>query len=129
VAADDKLRAAAPKSRFEYMQCDITDADSVARCAAAVKSTFSKLTVLVNNAGIAFKGNAFGANEAVQTMACNLHGTRRMCEAMLPLLTDNARIINVCSMYGAGRGAGWRNAMPCSRSSSQVGQAEPAEER
>lgn len=55
------------------------------------------LQILVNNAGLAFKGNTFGADEAQQTIDTNLKGTRRMCDALLPLMRSPARIVNVCS--------------------------------
>lgn len=48
------------------------------------------------NAGLAFKGNAFGAEEAQQTLDVNFFGTRRATEALLPLMSDEGRIVNVC---------------------------------
>lgn len=99
-AAVEKLRSDTPSGRFEFFQLDITDEQSVARCVEAVRSKYGKLTILINNAGMAYKGNTFGAQEAANTIAVNLTGTRRVCKAMLPLLADNARIVNVCSMAG-----------------------------
>ena len=46
--------------------------------------------------GLAFKGNAFGAKEAQQTLDVNFFGTRRATEALLPLIPDNGSIVNVC---------------------------------
>jgi carbonyl reductase 1 len=51
-------------------------------------------------AGIAFKGNIFGAKEARQTLDVNFVGTKNVCEAMLPLMVKGGRIVNVCSMVG-----------------------------
>ena len=59
-----------------------------------------EVAVLVNNAGIAFKGDTWGAEEARQTIETNLRGTRRMTEAMMPLLTPHARVVNVSSRAG-----------------------------
>lgn len=42
----------------------------------------------------------FGADEAAQTIGVNYRGTRAVCEAVQPLLTQNARIVNVSSRSG-----------------------------
>ena len=49
----------------------------IASLVAAVESAGGVLDVLVNNAGIAYKGSVFGADEAKVTIDCNLHGTLR----------------------------------------------------
>lgn len=62
--------------------------------------------VLVNNAGMAFKGDAFGQKEAQETMETNFYGTMRITEALLPLLKaakaagSIPRIVNVSSTAG-----------------------------
>jgi carbonyl reductase 1 len=84
-------------SSFTYCQADITDRASVQECAKKLKENFGNVHVLINNAGMAYKGNVFGADEAHKTITCNLTGTRSMTEAVLPLMTEGARIINVCS--------------------------------
>lgn len=55
-----------------------------------------------NCTGIAFKGNVFGPEEAQTTMATNFEGTRAVCEAVAPLIPSGGRIVNVCSLAGAG---------------------------
>jgi NAD(P)-dependent dehydrogenase (short-subunit alcohol dehydrogenase family) len=63
---------------------------------------------LVNNAGMAYKGDAWGVDVARNTMATNLHGTVAVTEALLPFLRAaaaahperSARIVNVCSQAG-----------------------------
>lgn len=49
-----------------------------------------------SDAGIAFKGNTFGAEEAATTLATNFAGTRAVCEHVLPLIPERGRIVNVC---------------------------------
>ncbi len=49
-------------------------------------------------AGIAFKGNTFGADEAATTLATNFAGTRAVCERVLPLMPKQSRIVNVCRL-------------------------------
>lgn len=54
-------------------------------------------------AGIAYKGNTFGAHEARVTLDTNFIGTRAVCEALTPLMTKGGRVVNVCSMAGKQR--------------------------
>lgn len=87
--------------RFQYCQADITDSSSIQKCAQFLEDKYGKITILVNNAGIAYKGSIFGADEAQNTIDCNLKGTREMCNAVLPLMPEGGRIVNVCSMCAA----------------------------
>lgn len=51
-------------------------------------------------AGVAYKGNVFGADEAATTIGTNFLGTRAVCEALEPLMTKpGGRIVNVTSRY------------------------------
>ena len=59
-----------------------------------------KQSCVICDAGFAYKGDAFGADEAKQTIDVNYRGTRAVCEAVQPLLTQNARIVNVSSRSG-----------------------------
>ncbi len=47
---------------------------SIASLVSAVEHAGGVLDVLVNNAGMAYKGSTFGADEARTTIDCNLHG-------------------------------------------------------
>lgn len=49
------------------------------------------------SAGIAFKGSTFGPDEAQTTLATNFLGTKSVCEALLPLMDKDGRIVNVSS--------------------------------
>lgn len=101
-AAADKLKSTpgVQPGAVEYQQLDIADAASVTRFAAWLSATHGRLSILVNNAGIAFKGNTFGADEAEQTIRTNFLGTRAVCEALLPLMASGSRIVNVSSTSG-----------------------------
>jgi NADP-dependent 3-hydroxy acid dehydrogenase YdfG len=98
-----KLKKQLPNSTVSYCQLDITDPASVDACKAKLEKDFGKVDILINNAGIAYKGNTFGADEAATTIDCNLKGTRRACEALLPLVeaAGGGRIVNVCSRHAS----------------------------
>ncbi|PSC72175.1 Carbonyl reductase [NADPH] 1 [Micractinium conductrix] len=90
-AAVADLKSHLPAADIRFHQLDITDADSV---------QLGSINALINNAGFAFKGNAFGGQEAETTLGVNYWGTKRVCTALEPLLSDGGRIINVCSAAG-----------------------------
>lgn len=83
-----------------YHQLDIDDPTSVERLRDAMRETYGGVDVLVNNVGISFKSadpTPFGEQAAV-TVATNYHGSRRACEALLPIVRAGARIVMVSSM-------------------------------
>ncbi|CAI5467892.1 unnamed protein product [Closterium sp. Yama58-4] len=87
----------------EFHQLDISDQSSIDSFARWLKDTHGGLDVLVNNAGMAYKGNTFGAEEARNTINTNYRGTRAVCEALMPLLRPSkagARVVNVGSSAG-----------------------------
>ncbi len=70
---------------------------SVQAFAAALPSS---IWALVNNAGMAFKGDAFDANVASTTFRCNYYGTVRITSALLPRIVPGGHVINVSSRAG-----------------------------
>jgi carbonyl reductase 1 len=99
--AAEKIRAATGNPAVVSHQLDIADAASVARFAAWCAAEPQRPEVLVNNAGMAFKGDTWGAAEATATIDTNYRGTKALCEALAPLLPDGrGRIINVGSFAG-----------------------------
>eukprot|EP00197_Chlamydomonas_leiostraca_P003147 CAMPEP_0202869854 /NCGR_PEP_ID=MMETSP1391-20130828/13522_1 /ASSEMBLY_ACC=CAM_ASM_000867 /TAXON_ID=1034604 /ORGANISM="Chlamydomonas leiostraca, Strain SAG 11-49" /LENGTH=313 /DNA_ID=CAMNT_0049550243 /DNA_START=137 /DNA_END=1078 /DNA_ORIENTATION=+ len=80
---------------------DLADRASVDAFAAWLESSYGTVHVLVNNAGMAYKGDVFGPAEAAATMAVNYHGTVALTEAVLPLLAaPGGRIVTVSSRAG-----------------------------
>jgi NAD(P)-dependent dehydrogenase (short-subunit alcohol dehydrogenase family) len=72
--------------------------------------------VLVNNAGVAFKGDVFGAEECKATIDTNFRGTANACEALAPLLAEGrGRIINVSSGWAASAKPWSTNSICCCR--------------
>jgi carbonyl reductase 1 len=98
---DEEVRKAASGGKVLFHQLDISDKSSVEEFAAWVKASFPEgLSILVNNAGMAYKGDAFGADECQITLETNLFGTVAITRALLPLMQDKGRIINVSSRAG-----------------------------
>lgn len=61
-------------------------------------------------AGFAYKGDVFGADECAHTLGVNFHGTAAVTEALLPLIPEGGRIINICSGGVGGWTGGWAGA-------------------
>lgn len=85
------------RSRVEWLELDVASDESVERAAATVAQRFGRkpppLYGLVNNAGI-------GSNEIRATVNVNVLGVRRVCDAFLPLLAPEGRIVNITSAAG-----------------------------
>lgn len=91
------------------VQLDVTDDESVRQAAAEVATSYGRLDVLVNNAGILPEATQGDPVEAVDlsmfraTYETNLFGAVAVLEAFLPLLrkSDAGRIVNVTSTMGS----------------------------
>lgn len=83
---------------------DVADRAAVAALPAALVEAHGRVDVLVNNAGVAVGGTFEQVSEADfdWLMAINFEAVVRMTRAFLPLLqaSDDARIVNVSSVYG-----------------------------
>jgi len=103
---EDRLRDLADSlpCRATYLAVDVTDADAPERIRAHVAEHHERLTLLVNNAGGAWRGAfAEGGWENVHRhMELNFEAVLRLTEALLPLLRDAApsAIVNVASTAG-----------------------------
>lgn len=102
-AAADELVAAGCDAHAVHL--DATKSDDIASLATHVETTFGKLDVLVNNAGIALEwdGEPTNADKIRRTLEVNLIAPYAITEALVPLLSrsDDARVINHSSMLGS----------------------------
>lgn len=86
---------------------DVTDPESVAGAAAAIRNDFGHLDILVNNAGIGDRADGAAPTarlDAVERiLRTNFIGALAVIQAMLPLLrkAPSARIVNVSSGLGS----------------------------
>ncbi|KAM5555197.1 (+)-neomenthol dehydrogenase-like [Rosa sericea] len=128
IEAVEKLKECCLSNLVVFHQLDVTDPDSIVSLADFVKTHFGKLDILVNNAavnGLTNEPEAFiaaAANRgkegvdvhwsdfATQTyelgkecLKTNYYGTKKITEALVPLLelSDSPRVVNISS--GAGR--------------------------
>jgi len=88
----------------EFVVLDVTDPASVATGVERAARPDRKLDILVNNAGIGgptpLDGDARSDEAWQNILGVNLTGTWRVCRAVLPFLTDGARIVNLSSVTG-----------------------------
>eukprot|EP00199_Chlamydomonas_sp_CCMP681_P002633 CAMPEP_0119105428 /NCGR_PEP_ID=MMETSP1180-20130426/3388_1 /TAXON_ID=3052 ORGANISM="Chlamydomonas cf sp, Strain CCMP681" /NCGR_SAMPLE_ID=MMETSP1180 /ASSEMBLY_ACC=CAM_ASM_000741 /LENGTH=318 /DNA_ID=CAMNT_0007090471 /DNA_START=34 /DNA_END=990 /DNA_ORIENTATION=+ len=102
-AARIQKETGANPSQVLFHTLDISNSNSIAEFASWAKQNLSGgITILVNNAGTAFKGNVFGPVELRSTLATNYYGTADVTEALLPLITPGTgRVVTVSSRAGS----------------------------
>ena len=103
---EERLRALAEALPCEasWVAVDLTEPDAPERVRAHVAERGGRLTLLVNNAGAAWRGSfaAEGHANARRHMELNFDAVLRLTEALLPLLRESApsAIVNVASTAG-----------------------------
>src|SRR5215831_5581037 len=106
--ANTAARELANAGTVESLLLDVADASSIKKAAGEVAIRYGHLDVLVNNAGINYDTweaaeNADIDGTVMETIATNLLGPWRLCQAFLPLLRKSKapRIVNVSSESGS----------------------------
>lgn len=103
---EDRLRALADSLPCEasWVAADLTDADAPERIRAHVAERGDRLTLLINNAGAAWRGGfaESGYANVHRHMELNFDAVVRLTEALLPVLRASApsSIVNVASTAG-----------------------------
>jgi NAD(P)-dependent dehydrogenase (short-subunit alcohol dehydrogenase family) len=86
---------------------DVINEKGIQTLVREVEEEFGRLDILVNNAGISIDWGQRGVNADLdvvrETLAVNLFGAWRLCEAFVPLMQRNRydRIVNISSGMGA----------------------------
>ena len=91
-------------ARCDAHACDVADAGAVERTFAAIAKSGHRVSILVNNAGIAKSVRLGATDDALwaQTIGASLSGTFHCIRAALPALAEAraGRIVNVASTAG-----------------------------
>ncbi|XP_018563319.2 carbonyl reductase [NADPH] 3-like [Anoplophora glabripennis] len=89
-----------------YHQLDIANQTSVDNFKEHIRTAHGGLDLLINNAAIGYQLTdppqpaAELARLAENILNINYYGTKRICEALFPLLRNNAKVVNVSSSAG-----------------------------
>mmetsp|Transcript_70105 Transcript_70105/g.146191 ORF Transcript_70105/g.146191 Transcript_70105/m.146191 type:complete len:299 (+) Transcript_70105:41-937(+) len=86
----------ANEGRAELVQIDVSDGTSITKAAEQVTAKYGANSIygVVNNAGLGSR------SPGDEMMKVNYMGARLVVDAFLPLLVENARIVNVSSIAG-----------------------------
>lgn len=95
-------RQAAADLGCDFIPLDLDDQASISACAQEVRRRYGSLGVLVNNASMAYKhaDTTPWTTKTRTTISTNFFGFLGACEALLPLVRDGGRVVNVASMAG-----------------------------
>lgn len=84
-----------------FHQLEVTDAESVKKCAAYLKLKHGGLDILINNAGVITEDwEKTTYEDAVRVITTNYYAILTIQEHFFPILNQNARVINISSDCG-----------------------------
>ncbi|MFI4925952.1 MAG: SDR family NAD(P)-dependent oxidoreductase [Vicinamibacteria bacterium] len=100
----DAVQSLPDGTKCDAHVCDVADAAAVARAFAAIATAGHRVSILVNNAGIARSARLAATDDAMwaETIGASLSGTFHCTRAALPALLEAraGRVVNVASTAG-----------------------------
>lgn len=96
----DEIRARTDNALVDVLPLDLSSLASVRAFADTFRSTYRRLNVLINNAGILSFTKGFTEDGFEQTVGVNYLGPFLLTSLLLPLFSsgEDSRIINLTSM-------------------------------
>jgi NAD(P)-dependent dehydrogenase (short-subunit alcohol dehydrogenase family) len=98
--AKEVVQSSHPQASLHVEKLDISNSASIDAFLEVVKQKYAPLHVLVNNAGVAVKGDGFDTEGIRWTNATNFYGTVELTEKMLPLLAEQGKVVTLGSTAG-----------------------------
>lgn len=98
-ATEQRIKAAAPNARVEFLFADLSVMSEVRRVASEFKARHSRLDVLINNAGATFSSRSVTSDGFEMTFALNHLGYFVLTTELLDVLKASApsRVVSVAS--------------------------------
>ena len=96
---------AVSRTQLSCVHLDLSSPQTFGNLKSTLEAAGSKLSVLVNNAGIQYPGQDLSLDRVKHMMNVNYHGQKELIEFALnnDLLAPKAKIINVSSMLGTAK--------------------------
>lgn len=90
------------EKNIDYFRADITKREDVNKIRKYIRKKYNKIYLLVNNAGVMLPGKLekIKDRDFDKTIDVNLRGTYNVTKAMIDLIENNGRIINISSIAG-----------------------------
>lgn len=102
---EERGRAAARELGVRFVRLDVTDQAGVDAAVKDIEDAYGGLGVLVNNAGVVVEWGIdplrVGAEELRRAYEVNVFGVVTVTRAVVPLLREGSRIVNVSSPLGS----------------------------
>ena len=101
----EQVIKALSRPNLDYIIMDIDNKDSIRDAISIISSKYESIDILFNNAGILIPEYHLAAIETsersiLKTFQTNTLGPLRICKAIIPLMKNGGRIINISSGMG-----------------------------
>ena len=103
IGTSTKGKASFKHENLQILKLDLSDSENIKNVTDEILASGQRVDVLVNNAGVALDSWDAGANmeNIRKTFEVNLFGLIAFTEKLLPIISDNGRVINLSSRYGS----------------------------